>query len=276
MSVAVLSKRRSGQSERPPIEMGLIMSGRFDQVDQQAIYQARDAVKNFLSQQFPEFAWEMPLVPREEMAANLRHEPSALLEDGSQIREAREWDYAFVITSADLKARYKPYALAALSNALDAAVISTSRIDPQSYQPGLATSERLHLLANRLQVLLLHAFGHLNGLEHQDSAPPHLLTDLQSADGLDAVQFSHRNNVRRCVATCTRLPTCAWKNRKPPSAFPSCVFTCTRPGSTATKSSTPSAMPAPGNFRPGWRACQRQQCPLPWCCCSPQKSGIWH
>lgn len=167
----------------PLIEVGIVTVGHFDAVDREAIKQAGQAFRLFLQQRFPEFNWCIARVRREDLAAIVRDEPSALLEEGSQIREAYGWDYGFIVTSADLKARYKPYALAALSNALDLAVISTNRIDPQSYQAELNAEERLQVLNERLKTLMLYAFGHLNGLNYR-SEEAELIPGLQNIDAM--------------------------------------------------------------------------------------------
>lgn len=186
------SKVVTGPREQPPeaastslplIEIGMVMVGRLDKVDRRAIHNARDAVLTFLDSNFAEFQWRIPLVSREEVPTTIRHEPAALLQDGSHLREAYEWDYGIILTSADLIARYKPFALAVVSRALDLVVISTDRIGPHTADPTAPKEQRRNLLADRLRALCLHALGHLNGLTH-DPDPENLMFDLHAVGAL--------------------------------------------------------------------------------------------
>lgn len=89
-----------------------------------------------------------------------------LLEQGIVERDLRAWDYAFVVTEADLRGYDKPYTHGVPSRAVNVAVVSTARLDPRSSGHKLPEEERSELSAERIVALGMHLFGHLNGLEH--------------------------------------------------------------------------------------------------------------
>ncbi|UTF59139.1 hypothetical protein [Gilvimarinus sp. DA14] len=151
-------------SELAPIEIGLVIIGRMDRIDKQAIRLAREQLLVWLQEQFPQFAWRISAVQREEVPLSIRQEPSALLRDGSDLRDAEGWDFAILFTAADLTCRYKPYSIAVTSSALDLAVVSTNRIDPHAFDAEVDESERVHTVAQRLTTLCIRSLGHLNGL----------------------------------------------------------------------------------------------------------------
>lgn len=147
-----------------PIEIGLVIIGRMDRIDKQAIRSAREQLLTWLQSQFPQFAWRISAVQREEVPLSIRQEPSALLRDGSDLRDAEGWDFAILFTAADLTCRYKPYSIAVTSSALDLAVVSTNRIDPHAFDAEVDEDERISTVAQRLTTLCIRSLGHLNGL----------------------------------------------------------------------------------------------------------------
>ncbi|WP_339898071.1 hypothetical protein [uncultured Gilvimarinus sp.] len=147
-----------------PIEIGLVIIGRVDRIDKQAIQSAREQLLAWLQSQFPQFAWRINAVQREEVPLSIRQEPSALLRDGSDLRDAEGWDFAILFTAADLTCRYKPYSIAVTSSALDLAVVSTNRIDPHAFDAEVDENERISTVAQRLTTLCIRSLGHLNGL----------------------------------------------------------------------------------------------------------------
>ena len=171
---------------RQLLEIGLIIVGRPDEIDRRAIIAARERMREFLADNFPEFEWRIATVSREDVPTAIRHEPSALLQDGSHLRDAEAWDFALMFTSADLISRYKPFALAVISSALDLAVISTNRIDPHTFDASAPEAERLETLTDSLYTLSLHALGHLNGLK-QRADDTNLMYRLNTPTSLDAM-----------------------------------------------------------------------------------------
>ena len=170
------------------VEIGWIVAGHLDKPDADAVLRARDSISERLRRDFSEFVWKMPLIYREEIAAGAREEPVILLDQAVLDRDARHWDYAVLITSADLVSHYGPFAFAVLSRSLEVAVISTARIDPQAQrtESGLDAAARTDRMARRIETLLLHEFGHLNGLPHHDD-PRNLMYELRGVEDLDGM-----------------------------------------------------------------------------------------
>jgi predicted Zn-dependent protease len=166
------------------IEIGWIVAGRLDDPDRQAFTRARHHLLTYVQQTFAEFTWRMPMVHREELVRTNREEPVVLLDYGVVERDAKHWDFAFIVTNADLISHYKPYALGAPSRAVSVAVMSTARLDQQTTPTATASEERITTMANRIVALALHLSGHLNGLPHHED-PHRYMYDLQTTDDLD-------------------------------------------------------------------------------------------
>jgi hypothetical protein len=149
------------------IEIGWILSGRLNKAERQAVEAARTGMLQHMEERFPEFHWSMPLVERRQLRYNIREEPSKLLDYAIEERDARHWDFAFLLTSSDLVTYYRPYAFGTSSRSVSVAILSTSRIDPISSAQQVGEEERKRILSERLLTLALHLFGHLNGLEHE-------------------------------------------------------------------------------------------------------------
>jgi len=168
----------------PVIEVGWIVASALDAADAQAFEQAREQLLETLRQILPGFVWKMPVIRRPELVTQTRLPPSSLFDHCMHERTLRNWDFTFVVTSADLQAHYKPYAFAVVSRALDIAVISTARIDPQA-QDGAATAGfRVELMRRRLHALGLHLLGHLNALDNVEDRGNYMF-DLRAVGDLD-------------------------------------------------------------------------------------------
>lgn len=180
------------KTEENLIEIGMILVGRLDRIDRQAIEQARSNIHQWLTERFPKLQWRITLIRREEVPLDTRQEPSALLEDGKYLRDAEGWDFALLFTSADLVCRYKPYALAATSNSLDLAVISTNRIDPHSSNAEVDADYRFATLTQRVTALCLRSLCLLNGLT-SCSDDKNLMAQPNAPQALDGMlEFTER------------------------------------------------------------------------------------
>jgi hypothetical protein len=120
-------------------------------------------------------------------------EPVALFEYSLSERDLQRWDFALVITNADLVTQYKPYAFAALSRSLEVSLVSTFRIDPGSEDPETPSSERIAAMSRRIKALVLHGLGHLGGLGHSPGKEDPMrdfkqIGDLDTVGGFDQVQ----------------------------------------------------------------------------------------
>ena len=172
------------QPPKPLIEVGWVLTGHLDAVDREAARKARGLMLGRLGEAFPAFAWKMPVLVRKELGLKERVEPVALIDHGAVERDAQRWDFALVVTGAELVSYYKPFALGAPSQAVNVAVLSTARVDPAATRSGADEGERADVMARRLLALALHLFGHLNDLPHSDD-PEDVMYDLKTVEDLD-------------------------------------------------------------------------------------------
>lgn len=162
-------------SGKPPLEIGLVIAGRMDDARMQAVETMRNRLAGRLQRDFDQFRWVLRIVNRSETRwrrpGSVRVEPTELLEIGQTERESYRWDFIIVITQSDLRTHDKPFAMGIVARVQDAAILSTSRLDPEGVSATARPQDRGDLLATRLLALALHALGHLNGLAHSDD--PH-------------------------------------------------------------------------------------------------------
>ncbi|QDT07052.1 hypothetical protein K227x_54770 [Rubripirellula lacrimiformis] len=177
---------KSIQSQ-PLIEIGIIIAGLLDEVDEQATSLAVQSTRNFLLNHFPDFEFDLFIVRRPELVDANVVQPSVLLQRAVEERDFRHWDYSFVLTSADLDRYYAAHCSAALSRPLDAAVISFSLIDPVAVGESMDETLRVQRVAYRLSRLMLHSLSHLSGLGPSDD-PTNLMSHPADAKDLDAME----------------------------------------------------------------------------------------
>ena len=179
----------------PAVVVGWVQAGPLDENQGAALMRARALVRESLRAELPGFAWSFPLVRRVDLHAGGQEvEPVDLLDAGATERRVAGWDFALVVTGADLRSRFRPFALATPSQALDVAALSLARLDPGTRQPDLPETDRAERFARRLAALALHAFGHLNGLDHATDEvavmhPPRSPADLDAS----SLSFSPHN-----------------------------------------------------------------------------------
>lgn len=177
----------------PLVEIGWLAAGKLDDVDWRAVQRARDSLTQMLSNAFPQFQWQMPIVRWEELAIGPRAEPSELLEHGVAERNAKHWDFTVIITGVELIGHYFPETIAVVSRSLDSALISTSQIDPRSTDPEVDVEQRTSTIADRLQRLVLYTFSRLCGLERDEDDHANLLFKPAEVSDLDhPAQYSTR------------------------------------------------------------------------------------
>lgn len=173
----MLAGSRIGAEAPRLIELGWLLSGELSPVQSDAVRCAREAFSRTLEGIFPDFTWRMPLVSYPGRAEGGLDEPAARLHEGVQERDARTWDFAFVVTARDLRSYYKSYALAVPSRALAVAVLSVARLAPSN-------EVDTDVPPRRLAALALHLFGDLNGLWHRDD-PDAVMQAPESLSDLD-------------------------------------------------------------------------------------------
>ncbi|MFK7821725.1 MAG: DUF2391 domain-containing protein, partial [Planctomycetaceae bacterium] len=166
------------------IEIGWVIAGKLDDVDRAAVKEAHAQLQSVLTKWFPEFVWRMPIVRRPEMVSETRVEPVVLLDRGRDERASHHWDFALVVTQADLVTHYKPFGLAIVSRGLDLGLISTSRIDPAAYDENVSAETRTDAMGGRIQSLALHILGHFAGLRHVE-ARDNVMLDVRDVAELD-------------------------------------------------------------------------------------------
>ena len=154
----------------PAVVVGWVQAGPLDETQRAALKIARQRVREVLHRELPGFAWAFPLVRRKDLApAGLRAEPVDLLDAGAAERALAGWDFALVVTAADLRSRYRPFALATPALALATGALSLARLDPGLRDGHRSASDRARTMGVRLAALALHSLGHLNGLGHEDA-----------------------------------------------------------------------------------------------------------
>jgi len=160
------------------VEVGWVIAGPMPEARLKAVKRAIEAVCEELGQTFPEFLWRMPVVvrPEPETEGARRAETADLLAVANRVREQEHWDFAFAVTGRDLTAHYGDWAFAAPSRALDCAVVSLARLQPEGDDEAG--------LQRRFRALSLHLFGHLNNLGHRHADEDYMV-DLNEAAELD-------------------------------------------------------------------------------------------
>jgi len=171
----------------PPLDIGIIIAGRMDAETRQLTTQAIRRFGQDLRHWFPGFLWRVGTTQRRDIGEFRREESSELLRQAAEIRGADEQDVTLLITADELIARYRPFALAALSRPLDAAVISTARL--------VGNGNTTDTVVDRLATLMMHALAHIAGLPASPDRQ-HLLHHPQAPGDLDAMQrFDERDLV---------------------------------------------------------------------------------
>ena len=179
---------------RPLVEIGWVVIGQFDKIDETAIRAAREQVRAYLREVLPQFSWRVPLIFRSEPSTGASQvQPILLLDQAVAERQSKGWDFAVAFTASDLHTMRKPYALGTPSQGLDASTISTARLDPAAQRSVVSKSERETVLRRRIAALFYHLLGDLVGLAHSDDPtspmfPPDLPEDLDRTGGYTAAE----------------------------------------------------------------------------------------
>ncbi len=172
-------------SHDPAVVVGWVVAEPITKQNRRAIERARTATRAYLQETFPGFNWRMPILKRAKLSRLPSMEVMALLDAGSAELDRTNWDFAFVVTQADLVSHYRSRSLGAPSQALGVAAMSLARLDPSLGDGEMASNARESQLSHRIRALALHLFGHLNDLPHADSRdcnmhPPADAADLDS------------------------------------------------------------------------------------------------
>ena len=131
----------------------------------EAYTEARARFLRVLAEQFPEYRWKTAYAERRVHLPRGGLAAVGLLEMAVDEALHRHWDFAFTIVPNELLPHHRPTAMGVASKALEAGVISTSR---------LGSGEEL---IERIVALALHLFGHFFGLPHRDAGPMRPVSD---------------------------------------------------------------------------------------------------
>ncbi|MEP0548730.1 MAG: DUF2391 domain-containing protein [Rhodothermales bacterium] len=166
------------------IEVGWVLAGGLDEDELAACRTARLRMAKVLRAGFPGFRWHFPVAHRSDFPIRRRVEPVDLLDLGVAEREVRSWDFALVVTGAELESYYKPFALATPSKATAVACLSTARLDLGASDDDDEDDARAQtaLLAGRLFALAMHVFGDLCGIPHADEPESFMWIPSATAD----------------------------------------------------------------------------------------------
>ena len=163
------------------IEIGVVVAGEIDPVDSRGLQIGAEQFREWLEEHFAEFQFRLPTIRRPELMSQGRAEPSVLLQRASEQRDARHWDFCFLVTDAELIGTYSPFCSAVVSRPLDAAVFTLSLLDPQAADERLDEQVRGEQIGRRLGQLMLMGMAHLLGLP-RDERPDSLASESSSGE----------------------------------------------------------------------------------------------
>lgn len=172
------------------IEVGWILFEELSGPDLRAAEEARDRFLSRLRRTFPGFEWSVPIRRLRDSSADRVVEPVELLETGLLEREAHHWDFAVVVTRADLRSHYGQQTFGVPSSAIGVAVASLARLGDLDADPAA--------VGRRLAALALHLFGDLNDLPHCGDADRFMFRP-RSAEDLDRMSGFHNDEAGRLV-----------------------------------------------------------------------------
>ena len=178
----------------------MVVAGEIDPVDSRGLQIGAEQFRKWLEEHFAEFQFRLPTIRRPELISAGRAEPSVLLQRASEQRDARHWDFCFLVTDAELIGTYSPFCSAAVSRPLDAAVFTLSLLDPQAADQELDEQARGEQVGRRLGKLMLVGMAHLLGLP-RDERPDSLSPESSSSDqASDVGVFSAQQLARQRAA----------------------------------------------------------------------------
>lgn len=170
----------------PVVEFGVLLAHAVDEPVLDAIDRARSSVGDELRRVLPDFDWRLPLVRRASPAPRGPAAITRLLLEGVQERDLHHWDFALVVTTADLDSHHRENALAAPARTVDTAVVSTARLLPDR---GGDAGDR-EVVARRLHALWMHLLGDLCGVDHAAGKESYMAVPETAVDLDERVRFA--------------------------------------------------------------------------------------
>jgi hypothetical protein len=160
-----VNSTKPAAAARLPIEIGLIMAGRFTLSERRLLQEVEARFKSTLDKRLPQFDWRLSISRRRDIGERGREESTELLRQATEERDLYRWDFAIVLINEELLAHYRAFALAVLSRPLDCAVVSTARLIPDEEGPGFAHDQPDEsVIVQRIATILLRCVAHLGGL----------------------------------------------------------------------------------------------------------------
>ncbi len=144
-------------------------------------------MREHLAGQFDDFLWAVETENRRAVPADHGGiDPIDLVETGCSEKISRSWDFAIVVTDAELVARERPFTVGIPSSALETVVLTTARFPAEDEATGL-----------RIAALAQYLFGHVLGLvPHEPGAMRQQassgVTSLEEFDEADRALVNRR------------------------------------------------------------------------------------
>lgn len=178
-----LQKKDNTSPDERRIELGWLLAHELSATDLDMVLAARQRVIGYLLSRFSQFEWHMPLVWRAKPVCQQSIEPSQLLIEGSEERYIRNWDFALVVTHADLRSYYKPFAMAVPSRAISVAAVSIARLQQDEIEEEKVNEQhRREITIHRLFSLTMHLLDDLNGLPHSEESNDFMYEPVSAND----------------------------------------------------------------------------------------------
>jgi hypothetical protein len=152
----------AGEGSSPKVEIGWLLEGDLPAPQREAAREAAAEMRSSLAACMPGFDWIIEVLERLASPDEGRVEPVRLLDTAEIDRDLRGWDFAFVVTSRELRGRERQRVLGITAGIFDMAILSTAFLDDPvpNRRP----------LAPQLHALALHLFGRLNDVS-PDTSP---------------------------------------------------------------------------------------------------------
>ena len=188
-----------------PIEIGLIVAGRFTLPKRRLLQEVETRFKSALESRLPQFDWRTNISRRRDIGENGWEESTELLRQATEERDLYRWDFAIVLINEELRAHYRSFALAVLSRPLDAAVVSTARLIPDEDGPGADDDQpEESLVVERITTVLLRVVAHLGGLK-TNKDPQSLLYRLDTPADLAQMNVLSNEEMEELTGNLTEV-----------------------------------------------------------------------
>ena len=153
---------RDEQGHRPRVELGWLIHALPGSGLEDAVAAAAKRVERTLMRAFAGFDWYVSIVPGAGPTGSDANDPVALLDAAEAERDARGWDFVFVVTDDLLAGAERRHPRAVLSALLFTAVLSARALREERKDVPLETA---------LAGMALHLFGRLNNLDAGRGGP---------------------------------------------------------------------------------------------------------